>query len=294
MAIFTNQARLSYNNFVASSNVTIGILNGVLTVNKNAVAPNYNVDDDVTYVLSLTNSGTTALNNLTVEDNMGGYTPAGGADTVYPLNYRAGTLRYYVNGVLQPAGNTPTATGTAPVTFTRVNIPAGANAMLVYEADPTRFAPRTVGASINNTATASGAGITPVTAASTIPVLAAPALSISKSLSPTTVTENSQITYTFLIQNTGNTATTAEDNVVFSDDFAPVLNNLTATLDGTPLVENTDYTYNVTTGPDGQNVRRFTSINNSITVPAATFTPNPDGTTTVVPGTRTLVITGTV
>lgn len=51
--------------------------------------------------------------------------------------------------------------------------------------------------------------------------------------------------------------------------------------------EGTNYTYNAATGV-------FTTLAGQITVPAATFTQNTDGTFTVTPGTATLVITGTV
>ena len=112
-------------------------------------------------------------------------------------------------------------------------------------------------------------------------------LTISKALSPTTVTENGQITYTFVISNTGNTEATATGNVVVTDTFAPILRNIAVTYNGTAWTEGTNYTYNAATGV-------FTTLAGQITVPAATFTQNTDGTFTVTPGTATLVITGTV
>ena len=45
----------------------------------------------------------------------------------------------------------------------------------------------------------------PVTAEETVGVVSSPTLSITKGLNPTVVAENGQITYTFTIQNTGNT-----------------------------------------------------------------------------------------
>ncbi len=51
------------------------------------------------YVLSLVNSGTTAITGLVLTDDLGAYTLNG--VTRYPLAYVAGTMRYYVNGVLQ-------------------------------------------------------------------------------------------------------------------------------------------------------------------------------------------------
>lgn len=96
-----------------------------------------------------------------------------------------------------------------------------------------------------------------------------------------------QITYTFVISNTGNTEATATGNVVVTDTFAPILRNIAVTYNGTAWTEGTNYTYNAATGV-------FTTLAGQITVPAATFTQNTDGTFTVTPGTATLVITGTV
>ena len=53
--------------------------------------------------------------------------------------------------------------------------------------------------------------------------------------------------------------------VVITDTFAPVLNNLTAALNGTAWTAATDYTYNEATGT-------FSSTAGAITVPAATYT----------------------
>jgi len=53
------------------------------------------------------------------------------------------------------------------------------------------------------------------------------------------------------------------------------------------LTPGTDYTYDETTGA-------FATVPGVITVPAATFTQNPDGTFNTTPGTSSLVVTGTV
>ena len=68
MATFTNQARLTYTGGSAASNITVGELVEVLTATKTAVVPNYERGGTVTYLITLTNTGTTALTNLTVTD----------------------------------------------------------------------------------------------------------------------------------------------------------------------------------------------------------------------------------
>ena len=96
------------------------------------------------------------------------------------------------------------------------------------------------------------------------------------------------LTYTFLLQNSGNTAAEAGDNVAVQDTFTPILNNITVTYNGAALAEGTDYTYNTATG-------EFNTIPGRLTVPAATYTQNPDtGEYITNPGVSTLTVTGTV
>ena len=283
MASFTNFATLSYNGGTTNSNIVTGEILEALTAVKTAVSANYSAGDRITYALSLVNTGTAAVTDYTVTDNLGGYTV--GANTVYPLAYNAGSVRYYINGVLQAA---PTVAAGPPLTVTGLTVPAGGSAVLIYETTATPVAPLATGSSITNTATITGGGLTnPITAQATVETANSAELSISKALSPTTVTENGQITYTFVISNTGNTEATATGNVVVTDTFSPILRNIAVTYNGTAWTEGTNYTYNAATGV-------FTTLAGQITVPAASFTQNTDGTFTVTPGTATLVITGTV
>ena len=148
MASFTNFATLIYNGGTSNSNTVTGELLETLTLTKTAASSRYPARDNVTYVLSLVNGGTAPLTELALTDNLGGY--AFGTDTVYPLTYNEGTLRVYVNGVLQ---TTPTVTAGPPLTVTGLTVPAGGNALLVYEAAVTRYAPLDQEAAITNTAT---------------------------------------------------------------------------------------------------------------------------------------------
>ena len=284
MASFTNFATLSYSGGTTNSNIVTGEILEALTAVKTAVSANYSAGDRITYALSLVNTGTAAVTDYTVTDNLGGYTV--GANTVYPLAYNAGTVRYYINGVLQTA---PTVTAGPPLTFTGITVPAGGSAVIAYEASPTAFAPLAAEGSIVNNVSVTGAGlVNPVTATETVAPAAAPALTINKALSPTTVTENSRLTYTFTIQNTGNTAADAAAAVVITDTFDPRLTDLTVTLNGTALTAPTQYTYDAATGV-------FATVAGVVTVPAATFTQDAaTGAYSTTPGTAVLTVTGTV
>lgn len=283
MAQFTNFATLTYTGGTTNSNTVTGELVNLTTIAKSALSQTYAQGDTIVYILSLRNTGETAASNLTLTDDLGGYTF--GTDTVYPLSYVAGSIRYYVNGIAQTV---PTVTAGPPLTISGITVPAGGNAMLIYEATVTAYAPAAQESTIVNTATLTGTGISgSQTAQETVSAQAGPNLAITKALSPATVTENSRITYTFVIQNTGNTAAQATDNIVVSDTFDPVLTDLDVTFNGTTWTAGTQYTYNQTTG-------LFTTTAGAITVPAATYTQAADGTWTTTPGTATLTITGTI
>lgn len=285
MAQYTNQAQLSYKNTVLNSNVAVGEILEVLSASKTAVRDSYSRNDDVTYVISIVNSGTTAFTGLTVSDNLGAYEFNGG--TLYPLEYAEGSVRVYINGVLQTAP--PTVTSLQPLVFSGLSLPANSNMTIIYEAVTTRFAPLSAAGTITNTATISGDGAgSPVTATATVTAKAEPDLTINKSIEPAVVTENGTVTYTFTIQNYGNTATAAADNVSVTDTFDPVLSNLSVAFNGTAWTEGTEYTYNAGTG-------LFTTVPGQITIPAATYTQDAEtGVWSITPGTGILTVRGTL
>ncbi len=284
MPQFFNQATLSYNAGSTTSNVTVGELLETLSATKSALPATYAAGDTVTYTVSIVNTGSTPFNGLTIDDDLGAFTE--GTQTLVPLDYLPDSARLYVNGVLQTAPAVDTTNG---LSFTGISVPAGSSALLIYQADANDFAPLDAASTITNTATVSGAGLTtPLTADAVITTTSTPRLTISKALSPATVTENGQVTYTFIIQNAGSTAADAADNLSITDTFNPVLSNLVVTLDGATVTAPTTYTYDTGSG-------LFTTVPGAITVPAATYTRNPDtGRVTINPGTTTLTVTGTI
>lgn len=281
MAVFSNQATLYYRNTFTNSNVVTGELTEVLSAAKTAVVGTYTANDVMTYIISLVNTGSVPFQNLTVTDNMGEF-----GNSVRPLTYVSGSVKLYRNGVLQPD---PTVTTESPLVISGISVPAGGNALLIYSASVNQYAPLDDNGTVTNTATIAGPGITtPLTVTETISAAAEAVLTISKAISPSTVSENGQLTYTFIIQNTGNTEATAGDMVIVTDTFNPILNPISVTYNGAQWVSPTNYTYEPTTG-------LFTTVAGQITVPAATFSQNADtGVVTVTPGVSTLIITGTV
>ena len=283
MATFTNQATLRYNGNVVNSNITTGELLEVLSATKTAVIDTYNQGSDITYVINIVNSGTVAFTGLSIIDNLGEYTF--GTGNLVPLDYVNGSVRYYINGVLQSA---PAVVAGPPLNISGLTVPANGVTTVIYVARANQYAPLGLDSIITNTAVISGGGVTAVTVTETVTPERGARLTVTKSISPRTITENSRLTYTFVIQNTGNTAAVATDNVTITDQFNPILTDLMVTFNDTIWTESVNYTYNEATGV-------FTTVAGQITIPAAVYTQDPvSGEWIVEPGVSVLTVTGTV
>lgn len=283
----TNQASLTYaygdQSGSALSNVATAVIEDTLAITKAAVADNYTPGDSVAYTISLVNNGASALNGLTVTDNLGTYTLTGSGSAT-PLTY-TGPAKLYVNGAYI-SDLTPARTANS-VTFTVPTLAAGANALIVYNAIPNAFASGATGSTITNTASATAAGIpAPVTASASLGVDNYASVTMLKAITPETLTDGGAVTYTFTLYNYGNTAAT---NVVLSDAFNPAPTITGITVNGT-AVPSSDYTYS-----GGVLTLPATGSAYSLTVPAATFTQNAStGAVTSTPGVTTVVVTGTI
>ena len=284
MAIFSNQATLTGGGSTTNSNLAYGEILEVLAATKTAIEGTYTPGAPVTYVVTLRNTGNAPLAGLTVTDDLGGYEFEG--ETRYPLTYEEGTVALFVDGVPQAA---PPVTAGPPLVVSGITVPADGDVVLVYQARVSAFADPTAEGTIENTVTVTGDGLAaPVTATETVTAAAAPMLTITKSITPTQVVDNDRVTYTFVIQNTGNEAVVATDDATITDLFDPILTALTVTFNGAVWTEGVQYNYDEATG-------LFTTVPGQITVPAATFTQDPEtGAYTVTPGVATLVVTGTI
>ena len=228
MAIFSNVATLTYNGSSTNSNVAYGEILDVLAVSKTSVEGTYTPGTLVTYVVTLRNTGTATLTGLTVTDDLGAYDLGG--TTVYPLTYQDGSVALFVDGVAQPA---PAVVAGPPLVISGINLPGGSDAVLVYQARANVYADPEAGGEIVNTVTVTGAGLgTPATDTATVTVTTAPVLTVSKAITPAQVVDNDRVTYTFVIQNTGNRAVVATDNASITDVFDPVLTALAVTFEG--------------------------------------------------------------
>lgn len=284
MAIFSNQATLTYNGSSTNSNIAYGEILDVLAVTKTAVEGIYTPESLVTYVVTLRNTGAAALTGLTVTDNLGGYDFNGGI--VYPLTYEAGSAALFINGVPQVV---PAVTAGPPLVISGISVPGNGDAVLVYQARVNSFADPNAGGTIDNTVTATGDGLSaPITATETVTAQTTAILTISKTITPSQVVDNDRVTYTFVIQNSGNQPVIATDNASITDTFDPILTALAVTFEGASWTQGVQYNYNEATG-------LFTTVPGQILVPEATYIQNPStGEYSATPGIATLVVTGTI
>lgn len=278
MPTFQNRATLSVGGNTINSNVVQGEITEVLRITKTAVNGSYVPGDTVTYAVSVVNTGTAPYTGLTLTDNLGEY-PFGDG-TLVPLTYVEGSVQAYVNGVLQTQ---PAVT--EPFTVTGLTVPAGGNLLVLYSAEVNRFAPPEADGSVTNTVTLTGGGLSaPLTAEAVITAENTPSLTIGKAICPAVITDNGTLTYTFVIQNTGNTPVVATDGAVITDTFETTAAGVEVTFNGAAWTEGTDYTYDDVTG-------LFTTTA-PITVPAASYTQDPEtGEWILQPGVSELTVT---
>ena len=285
MAIFTNQAQLSYDTATLNSNVAIGEIRSALTIEKTVLSgPTYGLGDTIVYQITVSNAGDTAVSGLKLTDSLGAY--AFQSMTLYPLTYQAGSAQLFLNGVLQGA---PTVCAAQPLTVKGLSVPANGIMQLIYRATVNQYAPLASGEQIQNVVSLTGCALTEaLTASATVTAESGPSLIIAKSMVPVPVMENGTLTYTFVILNTGNTAATEADLVAISDLFSPILHDITVSLDGAYWTTPARYTYNESTG-------QFHTVPGQITVPAATYTQNmTTGVRSMTPGSVTLLVSGTL
>jgi uncharacterized repeat protein (TIGR01451 family) len=279
MAVFYNRATLVFNGQSLNSNQVSGEVTPSVSLTKTAISSSYSLGDAVAYVISIVNSGTTSINNLSLTDDLGVYTL--GNTAVVPLTYREGSILYYIDGVLQPAPRVSTGTG---LFISGIDIPAGSNAIIIYEATANSYAPLEAGSEITNRVTAcSGCGN--LSDSATVSVNEAADLSITKTISPEVITD-CLVNYSFIIQNSGNLPVNGDGDLIVTDIFDPILNDLDVTLNGKDLEAGTGYTYNEATG-------EFSTLPGVITVDAASFTQDPiTGLITINPGVSILTVSG--
>ncbi|MBQ7332802.1 MAG: hypothetical protein IJW38_00460 [Clostridia bacterium] len=284
MASFFNQATLVFGGRRANSNVTESEIVDTVSLTKTAISQNYSSGGSITYAISIVNAGVSDAAGINLTDTLGAYELSG--NTLYPLTYVDGSLRYFINGILQAA---PLVNAGPPLTISGLNIPAGANALILYEARTNEFTPLAPGSSITNEITSQGGEFcAALSGTATVAVREEAFPVITKFASDETVVCGGEISYTFVLQNLGNTAVVATDNLTVEDVFNPILDISSVTLDGTALTLGTGYSYDAQTG-------EFATLPGTIVIPAASYEQDAEtGVITTTPGVAVITVTGTI
>lgn len=283
MAKFTNQARLAYNGTVVTSNIARGEITDVLSVVKRTVYGGYSAGGKITYLISIVNTGAVPFTNLMVMDDLGSYRWRG--NSLYPLTYVTGSIILYKNGALQSA---PTVIEDHPMIINNISVPAKGSVVIVYQTQTTEWAPLGKTGTITNSVTVTGAELyKPVVAESYAAAEDDAILSVVKSIFPIPVMENTRVTYTFTIENTGAKPANAASKVVIEDTFDPKLSNLEVSYNKIAMAENIDYTYDSDSGV-------FKVKEGIIVIPEAEFYQDISGRWRTLPTVRVLTVTGII
>lgn len=287
MATIENFATVSYTSGGVSetkvSNLAEIGLESAISFTKATLGDTYSEDSVITYILSMSNTSSSPISNVSVSDDLGSF--VFNASELSPLSYASPAL-LLIDGQDVSAQLTTDATDPQLIRFSFPTLPAGATANIVYRASVNEYAPLDVGATITNTATlTSDSDCADGSASATITALSAANVSVFKQMSPNPVVCGDTVTYTIRVYNYGNIE--AED-LVLSDTFNPAPTSVTVSRDGTLLLA-TDYTYT-----DGTLTVPSTA-DSPVSVPAATFTRDATtGIVTVTPGIVEYVVTGVI
>lgn len=281
MATILNQANLTYTYGTTTATVASNLAetewNSALSAEKRALEDSYRAGSTLTFMISLQNGSAVPIENLTITDDLGAFTPAGAAAPVVPLTF-TGHATLYTDGTFSEELTPETVP--EGVKFTIPEIPANTDALLVYQAAVNAFAPLAEGSEITNTV--SIGDTEPLIASATVPVAQYADVTIEKEMTPNPITDGGTLSMTFTIENRGNVEAT---DLSLTDDLPLSLSDLAVTVNGAP---STDFTLDASkfTLPSG--------TQGTLSVPAATFTQDETGAICVNPGVLTIEVSGTV
>lgn len=287
--IITNRATVNYSNGSVNSTVVSNAvstrLNYGLEIGKTSISETYRTGKDITYVITVTNNGANAIEDITVTDDLGAYIFNG--NRIVPLTY-IGPAQLFINGI--SSGEITPITVTDGILFVIDSIPANGNAQIIYIARANEYAGDALDTCIVNTATAdndcSCPCDEPVSDSNTICVEEFADLRVIKSACPDPVVCGETLNYNIELYNYGNKPAT---DVVLTDTFTPPLANITVSVNGT-VIPASDYSY-----VNGTLTLPSAASGYEIAVPAATFERNATtGIVSVTPGNLGITISGTV
>lgn len=265
----TNYASVKYNygdrgsdNSVSNIAVTTLLDAYALVGEKKSTSTSFRPNENITYLVKVTNTGTNPLYAVTIVDDLGGTTPAS-------MNYVEGS------GMLYSGGNLTTIapTSTYPLTFTLPNaLASNETVLIIYVAKVINEVTGSL-TEITNTAVITGReGSTTGTVVNaesspsvTLPIESYASVELLKEVSTDKIVSGETFSYTITVTNSGNLEA---QNVIVTDTLPTgfTVGSITSTSgDTTTTFTNADYTV------DASNTLTLpTSSSVSISVPPAT------------------------
>ena len=286
--IITNRATVNYNSgtstAVAYSNITRTVLNGSLSVSKSSLSKGYRIGQELTYIITVTNNQSVEAQEIRVTDDLGTFTEGG--NEITPLSY-IGTAELFINGVF--VSELDALVGSNSVIFEIDSIPSNGTAQIIYRAQANEFACTSLGAAIINTACAEFVCNCPCEESAcdsvTVPVEEYADLRVTKSACPGAVACGERLSYVIEIYNYGNIDA---DEIEITDEFDPVLEDITVSLNGESL-DSSRFNY------VGGVLTISSETGSDITVPASTCTRDSEtGKAVTTPGIVTVTVSGKI
>jgi len=235
-----NQGTISYSYEKAKSTMeSISNVNSVqlilendVEISKQALSTSYIPQGSVGYQLSIQNTGTNTLYNVTITDDLGG------TNDLQYIDSSATLIKNEVLSSISPISSNP-------LTFNIGTIDSGETIFVTYMTQVLSSKETT---SITNTATVTANGGEPSgtqvssSSSATITLEEYAKLSISKTSSTETITIGNPFNYIFTITNSGNCNAT---NVVLTDELNEnfSINSITVSGDTTTIYSPSEYTY---------------------------------------------------
>ncbi len=272
------------NSGYAISNTITTSLKESMEISKTSLGTNYYLNENITFLISLSNNSNSKINDLIIIDDLGSYYPNKTEKNLKttPLTY-TGPSFLYINGKFN-SEITP-KTNSDNITFNISSIPDKSHALIIYKTTVNDYAPLKARSQIKSTAKLTISNRSDIFESSNIITVSEKAdVKIIKNLIPSTFSYGDDVTYDITLYNYGNSKA---ENIILEDNFQP-----------SPMITNVKINHKEISFTDYSYINGLFTLPNYnshlvISIPPAQFIENTtSGKFSVIPGTTHISITG--